>query len=392
MTSIKKIRVDLILNHDLDITDYELLLGNKKIEICFNSAENDKYCDIVITDKEPLLLKKIPVQQKDCHGTTIIINKISNPLEEKQYEEVFSKINFLKHRKTDLISDKTIRDIINSEVIKSQVINNKLDIFFFFYNKYTRNELFNRFWEIGFLLIPFSLIIIYLLLMFIMNVFGYSFSFLHWFVDFRPNLRNNILEELTMLTLFYSFFNIKFYYDYTLSIFDNINNDVFQFNGKKRKLHKILHSITPVLLFVSTLILLKELFVFKFGYKIAEENSFINIGLIIDEKLPFIKAEFLIMYFLLIDVFLCLLTLNFKKTISQINIPFSSNRQIKIIDDAFKSFRISIIVDIAVIVLTYTILSMLLDNQSKLAIQLIIIQLIYLVINLITIINDLKYR
>lgn len=393
--SSKNYRVGLILSAELGITDYVLSVDNQKHNVRFYSSKlnPEKYCDLVITDKEPNELSTISIQQKDCHGPTLVINKISNPLLEQQYESIFKK-GSLKYKSIKKLTNESITKIINAELLKYLVKENRLpSTTTLLFNKYTRGDLLNEILDLSWLLVPFILIVLYLVARYIGSKLDYSISFLCWFVEYDPNCKKDILGELKLLALIYSFFNFKFYYDYILSIFDNINNDVFQVNTSRRFFHKGLQFVTPLILFVSVLIIIKALFVFKYGFRIAAENSFINIGSILDRRLPFLKDYHLICYFLSLDLCLWLMTKNFFKTISAIPNSFSSNRQKNLIKNAQESFRNSLAGDIIILFVTVTLYHLLIiDPQSQLAVQLILLQSFYLYINIQTIIYNFKFK
>lgn len=386
-------RVGLIFSTVVTVADYDLKVGDRTFSVRFNNVtEPVKYSDLIITDKQPDTLTSLPVHHKDCHGTTLILNQISNPLLEQQYETIFTKCH-IKYKILKGISEPKIIKSVNSELIKSQVKEGRLEAFSLLFNKYTFKDLISSIFSLSWLLLPFLAIIIYLLVKYIGQQLGYSFSFLCWFVEYQPDCKNDILEELKLLALLYSIFNFKFYFDYILSIFDNINNDVFQFSYYKKVLHKVFQFFIPLIFFISSLIIVKALFVFKYSFRIASENSFIDIGSILDQKLPFLKDDYLIYYFLVLDILLWLITKNFLKCASTIQAPFTSNRQLITITEAKQSFKISITWDILIIITTALLFnSLITDVQSKLAIQLILLQSVYLYINISTIFDDFKYR
>lgn len=387
-------RVGLVLSNNLEIADYELSVGDQKCHILFynESTNGDKYCDLVISDKSPEDLTSLPEQQKNCHGTTLIVNNISNPIIEQQYESVFTKASLLKYKSLKINKDAIIKTI-NSELIKHQTKENRFDTIRLLFNKNTRYDLLRHVLDLSWLLVPFFLILLYIAVKVIANQFGYSFSFLCWFVEYSPDCKTNVLQELKLLALIYSIFNFKFYYDYILSIYDNINNDVFQFNSRLKLFHKILQFFTPLMLFSSALVIFKAIFIFKFGFRIASENSFINMSLVFDRYLPFIKDDFLIYYFLFLDICLWLITTNFMAAIKIVPHPFSSNRQLNLIKEAQKSFRTSIVWDIAILLVTALLFTYFIPNtESKLAFQLIFLQAVYLYINISTIFYDFKYK
>ena len=391
----KTIRVGLILSNPVKIADYSVNVGENVCKVLFHDgvATNLKVCDIVLTDKAPNDLTAALNQYKDCHETAVILNTISNPLLESGYESTFTKANAIKYRSNIDITAEAILKIINSEIIKVQLKNDRFDSFSLLINKNTRGDLFRKILSLSWLLLPFLLIVLYLLVKYILKNQGYNISFLCWFVKYEPDCNSDFFEELKLLALLYSIFNFKFYYDYILSIFDNINNDVFQFENTNRKLHKGLQFFTPVALFLSALIIFKALFVFKYSFDIASEYGFINIASILDSKLPFLKDDYLIFYFLIIDGLLWLMTRNFSRTAAKITTPFSSNRQQKIVKEAQKSFKVSFLWDLGVVILSYTLLNFIFtDSQSKLALQLVILQFAYLGINISIIFRDFKYN
>lgn len=391
--SSKNYRVGLILSTELGITDYVLSVGNQKCNVCFYSTVNpEKYCDLVITDKKPNELSTIPIQQKDCHGTTLVINQISNPLLERQYESIFTKVVSLKYKSINKQTNKTITKLINAELVKRQVKDNRFGSIIFLFNKHTRSDFFKKIFYSSWLLVPFILILIYYSKKYLEGESGDSFSILCWFVEYQPDCKKDTLGELKLFALLYSILNFKYYYDYILSIFDNINNDVFQSNIGRRYIHTGLQYFTPLILFTTALVIFKELFVFKCGFRIAAENSFINIGSILDRRLLFLKDDFLVCYFLILDVCLWLMAYNFFKTISAVSFAYSSNRQKNLISGAQKNFRISMYLDIFVLSSTLPALFLIKDLQSMLAIQIIFLQFFYLWINITTIFNDFKFE
>lgn len=390
---IKSFRVGLILYDNCNAANYEYTYANIKYSICFDNQS--KYRDLVITDKEPSELINISLQCSDCHGSTIVINKISSALLENQYETIFKK-GRLKYKTLNKVTEDGLIELINSELIKNAVKENNLHAIHQLFNKHTRKELIFKLLKMSLLLIPFAIIIVYI---FIIRRYT-NFNFLCWFVDYGPNCKQNILEELKLLALIYSIFNLTFFYDYILKIFDNINNDIFQFSAVNKTVHNSLQFITPIILFLSSLIIVKALFVFKYSFRIAKENSFINIGDILNNLMPYLKDESLIYYFTALDCCLWLITWNFFRSVSQITQTFSSNRQSfssnrqsSLIKSAKKSFGSSILFDVTVIIaftLLFDIISK--DPQSKLAFQLIFLQAYYLFMNIITSIHDFKFE
>ena len=393
--SSRKYRVGLFLSKKLEIADYELSVSNQKCEVYFhnNTGNENKYSDLIITDKNPNDLEGISYKQKDCHGTVLVINTISNPTLESKYESIFKKAIFLKYKSLKNISNESITRSINAEFIKSQVNNDKLGLLHLLFNKHTRGDLLNRVLDLGWLLVPFFLIILYLIGKYICNHCGYYFSFLCWFADYKPDCKDDIYGELKLLVILYSLFNLMFYYDYVLSIFDNINNDVFQFNFISKHIHKRLQFYVTIILFASTLIILKAIFAFKYNFIIDKEYGIKNFSLILDSCIPYLKDHCLIYYFFLLDGCLWLITRNFSKTISNNSIPFSSHRQNEIIKEAQKSFRYSTFFDFTIWGLTIIVINPLIaDPQGTLAIQLILLQAVYLYLNFLTILHDFKYK
>jgi hypothetical protein len=401
-------RVGLLLSNEMILDDYNYSIGGQTYEISFyrNLFNSRKFCDLIITDRGPDEINHIPPQQKNCHGTALVINKLSNPCIEQQYEKIFTKASEIKHNPLDEISEDTLKKIINIEFIKYLQKNNKLDSIYLIFNKDTRGEIFNRIFDLSWLVIPFILIIGYLGVKLIGNTVGYSFSFLCWFVEYEPDCNTNILEELKLLALIYSVFNLKSYYDYILSMFDNINNEIYQVSTKRRLFHKCLQFLTPLVFFSSAVIIFKALFVFKYGFRIAAENGFINIDSILDRRLSFLKDDYLIYYFILLDICLWLITKNFFKTLKENkenfqrrinkanegNIVFSSKRQNNLIKEAQNDFGISIVWEIVILIFTSFLFRYLIqDPQSILAVQLILLQFVYLYINISTIFYDFKY-
>lgn len=397
--STKYYRVGLILSAELDITDYVLPVGNQKYNVCFYSStlNQEKYCDLVITDKEPNELSTISIQQKNCHETTLVINHIPNPLLERAYESIFTEVVSLKYKTIKKLTNESITKLINAELVKCLVKDNRIEPIVLLYNKYTRGDLLNRILTLKWLLVPFIIIVLYLIGRCISSKLGSSFSFLCWLDKYKYKLDckndNDILGELKLLALIYSFFNLTFYYHYSLSIFGNINNDVFLFNTSRRLFHKVLQYITPLILFVFALIIFKAFFVFMYSFRIAEDYSLIKIGTILDSRLSYLKDYYLIYYFFALDLCLWLMTKNFFKTISAIQNSFSSNRQINLIKDAKKSFGISIVWDIIIWFVTVVFFRLLIiDQQSTLAVQLVFLQSAYLYINITTIFYDFKFK
>lgn len=387
--------VGVILSQNINFEDYELTVGNQNCEIIFYNTTNNvkECCDLVITDKKPNNLSSIPSNEKECRGTILVINKLSNPLIEHQYEEIFNRSKFIKYKALNVISQESILNSIYVELIKYMVINGKLSLKTLIFNKHTRVELFTKIIGLSWLLIPFFLIIIFIVAKYVLSQFGHSLSFLCWFVDYNPDCKKDILSELKLLTLIYAFFNLTFYYNYILSIFDNINNDVFQSINIRRYRHKLLQLFIPVILLISAFLIFKELFIFKYSIRIAEAHNIIDIRLILDLALPFLKDYYLIFYFLLLDSCLWLMTRNFVKTKTEMNFQFLSNRQETLIKEAQKSFRWSTGWDLLIIFSIYILFSTIItDPQSRLVLTLIILQFVYLYINILTISNDFKYR
>lgn len=383
-------RVGLILTNPLTIHDYKLSVDNITYNISFQNGTSEKYCDLIITDKEPSELSSMPKEQKGCHGSILAINKMSNPLLEQQYESIFTKSDFIKYKSIQNLSNKPIIKLINKELIKQLAMKNKISNVSFWTNKDIFPDLLRKFtFDLGWLLVPYVIIIFYLL----SRIIGYSSSSLcESAFGYNPDCKKSIFEELKFLAFVYSIFSFKFYYDYILSIFDNINNDVFQSNNKKLYIHKLLQFFIPLVLFASALIICKALFVFLFGFEIAEEYGFISIGLIFDKYMPIFKDSFLIGYFLVLDFLLYLIAKNFSRVDINNLTSYSSNRQKNYIKEAQNSFFVSASWDACIIIGTAFFLNSLLsDEQSKLAVQLIVLQSAYLYINLKTIGDYYKY-
>ena len=388
-------RVGVILsNCNFALDDYSLSVGSQEWKVCFYNNANDphKFCDLIITNKEPNYLQGIPLQQKNCHGTILVVNEFSKPFLEQPYKSFFEKADFIKHKTCEL-TEESLKEMVSVELVKREARKGKIDTISLIFRKHTRREVWGRLGKLSWLLIPFIFIVIYFFARAISIKLGHPIYFLCWFVEYEPDCRENVFRELTLLALIYSICNLKVYYDYILSVFDNINNDVFQFNVLSKYIHKGLLFFSPLIFLASALIIFKALFVFKFGFRIAYENGFIDIGSILNRHLHFLENSYLIWYFLSLDVALWLVTKNFFRTASDISRPLSSMHQNDFIREAQKSFGLSAMWDVIILIVTTFFISYLIpDPQSKLAVQLILLQAVYLWLNISTIVSDIKYR
>ncbi|MBZ0328287.1 MAG: hypothetical protein K8F54_11820 [Altibacter sp.] len=376
-------RVGLWLEDELNVESYTTKISNINYEICFHFAGDNKYCDLVITDKKLSNFNDIPKEIKNTHGTAIIVSKLLSPIDESKYEEVFAKANTVKFKKENIL--KNIKTTINTELVKRKVIEGKLKNFNFILNKYTRMGLLKEYSQLIWLFIPIVLIILY----FIIHYFIDGFSLSKLFPNNQESLGTD--KEVAFFIIFYSIFNLKFFYDYILSFFNNINNEVFQ--TKRRKIaHSFLHFSVPIILFFSTLIIFKELYVLIFNneIRIIERT---NIETVFNNTIPFLNVKYLIYTFILLDAFMWLIAKNFMSQIDKNEISFTSNKQRIIVERGQSSFRVSLIWDL-VIVFGVPLIAFITPIESYLLIiiQLIFLQSIYLYLNLRTIREDFKYN
>ena len=376
-------RVGLLLKDELEVASYTTKINNINYEVCFHCAGNDKYCDLVITDKELKDFNEIPTQIKNTHGTAIIVSELLNPINESKYEEVFSKANTVKFKNGNIL--KNIKAIINTELVKKKVIEGKLKNFNFILNKYTRIGLLKEYSQLIWLFIPIILITLY----FIIHYYDEEFSLSKLFPNNQKSLETD--KEVAFFIIFYSIFNLKFFYDYILSFFNNINNEVFQ--NKWRKLaHNFLHFSIPIILFFSTLIIFKELYVLIFSNELKIVDG-INIETVFNKTIHFLSIKNLIYTFILLDLSLWLIAKNFISQTNENKISFTSNKQRVIVERGQSSFRVSLTWDL-VIVFGVPLIAFIIpiDSYLLIIIQLIFLQSIYLYLNLRTIREDFKYN
>jgi hypothetical protein len=384
-------KIGLILSNNLKIDDYDLLVDNKKYSVCFHDGNSNHY-DLVVTDKKPNDLSAITAQQKDCHGTVLIINKILNTTPESQYESIFTETQSdLKYRSIKNLTPDSIKAIINAELMKQLAKNDKVSSLSLLFNKYTFRNLLAELLGLSFILLPYLCIILYLGWRFISKLTGLnpSLYLLCYLGDYNPNCKNDLFGEIKLLALLYSVCNLIFYYNYILSIFDNIDYNIFQLSPAKKRLHKWFECISPIILFISALIIFKSLFIFKYDLQIAEDIGLNGIGIVFDKYIPLLKDDFIIYYFLCLDLSLWFMTRNYLST--SLNNISSNNKSI--IKDAQKSFLNSVFFNIFIFVFTAILFNFLkTDSQGKLAVQLIFLQSVYLYINIATIIYDFKHK
>lgn len=392
--TIKNYRVGLVLSASVNLPDYEISVGGQKFNICFynDKVESEKFCDLIVTDKHPNELTSAPKQQSECHGVVLILNQFSNSFNEHEYSKKFTKAKNIKYREEKL-NPASLQKLITSEVIKEQVKENKLFSLFFFFSKHTRGVLFSSlFKNLFILLFPFALILVYYIFRQSLINNGHG-TFLCWFVTYEPDCKFDWLEELQLIALIYAIFNLIVYFLSILDVYGNINSDVFEYSKTNKFWHKLFQIIGMAVLFISALILFKSIFVFKNSFAISTEYIGLNFGLLIDKYLPFFQTEYLIYYFLSIDVFLLVLSLNFFHANKKASNSFTSVRQLDFLNDAKKSFIYSIVFTV-LLILIFAILPNALfdDKKTNLSYQIIILQGIYLAINIYTIINDFKHK
>jgi hypothetical protein len=387
--------IGLILTDNIDLNNFVIKINKEKYSIIFfkNSHNEEIVFDLIITDKKPTELSKLPITLTNYNGTIIIISKTLGPSKDNAYHRIFHNADHFKYIYNFELSNNFINRLIEIEFIKQNVRKNKFKNSIIIFNKYARRELLKQLFEISWLLIPFILIILYLIVKIVASKFGYNISVLCWVTYYDPDCIKEMPEELKFLAIFYSIFNFYFYYNYIISIYENMNNDVFQFNRLNRRYHKLLQFIIPSLFFASTLIIFKTLFTFTSNFIIAQENGFINIAQILDKHLLILSDDKLIYYFLCLDICMLFLVNNFSSAMGKSHMSFLSNRQSDIIKAAKKSFVISIGWDLGILFLTVIIINYLIpDIQSRLAMQLVFLQFAYLYINIQTIINEYKFR
>lgn len=376
-------RVGLLLENNLNLDNYSTKINNISYNICFYCSGDTTYSDLVITDKKNEHLKDIPKELKETHGTALIISEVLSPIDEDKYEEVFNKANSVKFKNKNILDN--IEATINTELVKQKVIDGKLKNFSFILNKYTRNSLLKEYSQLIWLFIPIVLIVLY----FIIHYYNEEFSLSKLFPNSQKSLDTN--KEVAFFIIFYSVFNLKFFYDYILSFFNNINNQVYQ--NKWRKIaHNFLYFLVPIILFFSTLIIFKELYVLIFSneIRILERT---NIESVFQNTVPLLNVKYLIITFILLDACLWLIAKNFTEQINNNEISFSSNKQRIIIERGQSSFRISLIWDLAIAIGIPMILSITSVESFDLTIlQLVILQIVYLYLNLRSIREDFKYN
>lgn len=376
-------RVGLLLENDLNTQDYSTTINSISYNICFHRSGETTYSDLVITDKKTENLKQIPKQLKDTHGTAIIISKRLSPIDEDKYEEVFNKANSVKFKNKNILNN--IKATINTELVKQKVIDGKLKNFSFILNKYTRRGLLKEYSQLIWLFIPIILIVLY----FIIHYYNEEFSLSKLFPNSKKSLDTN--KEVAFFIIFYSIFNLKFFYDYILSFFNNINNQVYEIQWRKL-VHNILYFLVPIILFISTLIIFKELYVLIFSdeIRILERT---NIESVFQNTIPLLNVKYLIITFILLDACLWLIAKNFMEQINNNKISFTSNKQRVIIERGQNSFGISLIWDLAIALGIPMILSITSVESFDLTIlQLVILQIVYLYLNLRSIREDFKYN
>lgn len=397
-------RVGLILPdtyNDLDIEKYSFKIGESDYNVTFyriNSVDN-KYCDMVIYDNHSTMaIENLPIEMKNCHGSIVIINKSPQPLHEQEDKRLYSKAKRIKYRKISKITAKKIIRIVNSEIIKDCVINGKIGKEKLILNRYTFTESFAQMLNLGWLIIPFILIVFH----FFARLFfpETSPSLLYWFSEYNPNFQTDIVNEFRIVFLIYTVFNLLFYFKYILSIFNNINNGVFQTDFIHRSLNTGLQILIFFFLFSSTFVILKSLFIAHFGFGINKANNFININNILNQTLPIFRESTLVYYFLGLDILLYFMAVNYMHMINSNSMddsPVPTINQQLVIKDAKRSFKLSAIWNFFIIVffvrfLIYNCFPESNGHPISIVFELVALQAIYLGLNISIILENLKYR
>ncbi len=389
-----KYKVLLLLAHRLNSADFCVTIQGDNYTVQIAHAlgmEAVNSFDLVITDKSPADLKQV-LQVSRCRVDGIVLRKNPTFLFQKDYEELFANVKY-PH---EPFSISRLQGIIKTELVKSLAIHNKVPNGYLILSKYTRLGFFKRSWsDLGLLLVPFTLILVYYTVRNICGNLGYPIAFLTWFVDYQPDSAKDIYSDLRLVTLLYSLCNLMFYYAFILKVFENVDPAVLQTNAWRRLLHKCCELSSPLILFISGLVILKELFLFKKGQAIAQEFGFINIGHIFDERLPFLRDQYLIFYFVILDVLLWVMMLNVISAMKVANpaFPETTSRRRQLLTSAKRSAGVSWLLGIVVLLITWAILDPLLqDPQSRVVVQLILLQAFYLYVNLSIVYAEFKHE
>ncbi len=389
LSTTKEVCICIRFSPNANVVDHEFSIFFKKHKVIVGSPTDS---DIMVTNLPPLEISKNS-ELASFRGVVIVFIDEPDRAVENDYQDAFKSAVILKFRYKVKPTDQDILRACDAEAVKHLVRNGRFTGSVHLFSKYTRVELVRELSKLSLLLVPFSIMIGYLIAKYFVNKYGGDFSFLCWFVYYEPDCRTNIARELQLFALLYAVLNLQFYYSYVLSVLEQIKNEVYHRNRIKRSIDSSLKFIMPILVFVSALIILKALFVFMYSTRIAEDNLFINIGRIFDTRLPFLKDNLLIYYFFGIDLCLWVIAKNFLSVKMSRLSKFMSQRQCNLVDDARHSFLQSLVVDIVVIGLSLTLIPFVFDTlQSQIAAQLIFIQCAYLMLNLLTAVHTITYK
>jgi hypothetical protein len=392
-TQKKNYRVAVILNTPVSVANFHVLLNDTKWDVLITADltnVSDKYFDLVITNNAIDEIKKYPIQVLENHGTTIYLSDKTNPVVQEELEGIF-KNSIVKTPNKDFNTPVHIKALINSELVKHNSKSFRLPAVSFLFNRHTYKEIWRKvFFELWLLLVPFVIIVGYLLYRIFNN--NPQFTLMCYFRPFDADCLFDLNEELLVLTIFYSIFNLLYYFNYILKTINNDNPSIYSSVTEKIKKSIMLYLI-PILFFLSALIILKTLFVFTHQFKIASQYNIADIGKIIDTYLPILNNTNLLWIFTILDILILIFVKHHLSILKKSNYKrFIPKSQQSFIISAKKSFLISVIWDLIIIGLSFTFFKLIGSESAVLILQLAILQFGYLMINIQSYLSDFKYE
>lgn len=391
-------RVGLLLKDNIDIAGFQFTAEDFCYDIKFidfNDSNNTKYCDLVIVDKETKDLNDLPETFTNTHTSPIILNTKHTPDNENAFEKVFTK-SYCRFKEL-IVNESNIKKLIHQEIIKNLAKENSISDFNILTTKHTRLHFLKEIISTPifyFTIIPFLLFLLNQLLTFFLAKVNINWSLICFIKNtlnqYDADCYSNEIETLKFFAFLFTLLNLLAYFNYISIVTRKVNDDVFQ-SFKSKFYSSTLYYLVFFFLIISfsTIVISSLLFIFEFH--IFKQNNLNSINSIINVKSAWLNGNYIIYYFLSLDILLFLYIKQILFVDRITNYDYHSSKARKVIKDAKLNFLISLCWDTAIILNTLFLSYSISDNDNLLVIQLFTLQVVYIYLNISSSLSQYKY-
>ncbi|HMS29288.1 MAG TPA: hypothetical protein PKD32_05525 [Saprospiraceae bacterium] len=392
-------RVGLLVSPITTIADFTTEIENISYEVKFidkSDSTNLKYCDLVIVSLPPSDLSSLPITFSETHNSPIILNAKHTPQNELEYEKIFTKA-FCRFKELN-INEEEIKGLIKQEITKSLARENMISDVNIISSKYTRIDFFRNIVKTPiffFTILPFLFFVIIQSVSFVLSKFGVEWSLIcsikNIFGQYDADCYSDKLENLKLFALLFTLFNLLGYFKYITDVTRKINDDVFQ-NAKTKNVSGSLYYAAILIWVLSLFTIIVAFLLFIFEFYLFKRNDLSSFNSIINLKSHFLNGNYLIYYFIALDLLLFFYIKQILAVDKKTNYEYHSSKSRSLIKDAKLNFFISICWDIAILINTFFLSYSISNTDNLLIVQLFTLQIVYIYLNLSSSLSQYKHN